>query len=121
MVIEYFKNSKWIKWKKQTKSKAIGESRELTFELFKSGHSINQIAMEREFKIETIEGHIIELIVHSLIDVDNVLSVDKRKDIEKVLSNKNINSLKSIYEDLNENYTYFEIKCTLANLASKPD
>ena len=115
------KDSGWISWTKDFKKKKLTETLELTYKMLKQGKSIEQIAKEREFKKESIERHVIELITKSIISVEDVISKNKIDLILNSCEKIGVESLSKLKEDLDEKIEYYEIKCVLAYLSSKPD
>ena len=113
--------SKWLKWNEEKKKKKLTETLELTYNLFLKGHSIKKIARLREFKIQTVEYQIIELVTMSFLDVDDLVNIRKKEKILSKLDKKSLKSLKVLKEKLPENISYFEIKCVLASLNTQPD
>ena len=113
-------SSKWLEWNYEKKKKKLTETLELTLNLYNAGNSISNIAKKREFKIQTVEYQIIELITLGFISIDNVVVSSKQEKILEVIGPDVPKSLKLIKESLPENFTYFEIKCVLAELNRNP-
>ncbi len=113
-------SSKWINWNYEKKKKKLTETLELTFTLFKQNKSIEEIAKEREFKLQTVEYQIIELITLGFIPISELVDETRQKKILEVIDSKIPESLKLIKEKLPENYSYFQIKCVLAELNRNP-
>jgi len=109
----------WINWNKEFKQKELTETLKITYDLFQKGKSIEEIMTFRGFKQDSIERQIIELITLSLINVDDVIGVEKRKLILKNITQENINNLTQIKKNLKNDITWFEIKCILAYINSK--
>lgn len=109
----------WVNWNKAFKQKKLTQTLQLTYDLFSQGKSIQEIMVLRGHKQDSIERQIIELITLSLINVDEVIGVEKRKLIFKNISKDNIDKLSQIKDILQEKATWFEIKCVLAHINSK--
>lgn len=109
----------WINWNKEFKQKKLTQTLEITYNLFQKGKSINEIMKIRGHKQDSIERQIIELITLSLINVDTVIGEKKRKIIFKNITKDNIGMLSKIKEKLQDEATWFEIKCVLAHINSK--
>lgn len=112
--------SKWASWASEFKRKPLTQTLELTYNMFFEGKSIEQITKEREFKQESVERQIVELITKSLISVEDVVDKKNLDQIKESFTVENIESLQSIKESLPDDITYFEIKCTLASMCAQP-
>jgi RNA-directed DNA polymerase len=94
-------------------------SKQKTLKLLKKGLSIKEIAESRNLKESTIWQHTAELIELHQIQLKKVTSVKKVKKILKSIKTPN-DTLKDIKARLKEdNITYNEINCVLANIKSK--
>lgn len=109
--------SSWIDWISKIKRKKLTLTLEKTLNLFESNKTIKQIAKIREFKIETIEKQIIELISMGFIFVIDVIGKDKFETIHNLINETQIYSISKLKEMLGEDYSYFEIKCVLAYIS----
>lgn len=115
------KKTSWIDYKSKIKEKKLSETLKETLYLFQKDKKIREISKIRKLKMETIEKHIINLITKSFIWPADVIGEEKFKKIFKKLDDENIKSLKTLKEEIFENnYTYFQIKCVLAYIASFP-
>ncbi|MBL0332014.1 MAG: DNA helicase RecQ [Chlorobi bacterium] len=92
---------------------------ELTYNLFKQGFSINEIAIKRGFTIQTIETHLFKYISKGVIDIKFFVSEPKVRVIEDELISQGLTSIKLVKEKLGENFTYNEIKAVIAFLEFK--
>ncbi len=110
----------WANWNTTLKKKKINESLEITYNLFMKGKNIAEISKERNYKQDTIERQIIELISKSMIDINDVLELNKFNLIYKSINDDNINSLKDIKEKLPLDISWFEIKSVIAHINSIP-
>lgn len=110
--------SQTIKLKKEPKTpkekKEKIDTKKVTFDLYKEGKTIKEIAAERGFASTTIEGHLAHYVGLGLIDVKEFVEVEKMKTIIATIKKLDTNLLSEIKHHLGENYSYPEIKCTLA-------
>ena len=113
------KNIGWINWNKSFKKKTLTPTLQVTYDLFKEGKSISEMMKLRGFKQDSIERQIIELITLSLINVDEVIGISKRKLIFANITKENRDKLSSIKEKLEDTISWFEIKCVIAHINSK--
>lgn len=87
----------------------------LSFNLFKEGKSIEEIAKERNFSIGTIEGHLSWFVGNGEIDIDKLVSEEKQLLIKEAISVHGRTSTKILKENLPENISYGEIRMVMAN------
>ncbi len=87
---------------------------EISFNMFKEGKSIAEIAMEREFVQSTIEGHLCAYVKSGDIEIAAIL--DKGK-CDKILERvkKGVDGLGHLKHELGEDISYGEIKLALAH------
>jgi ATP-dependent DNA helicase RecQ len=89
--------------------------------LFKLGMNVQKIAEKRVLKESTIYSHLAEAIAQGLIVLTDIidLSVQEIKQIETCILNlpeDQKNSLKPVYEELSEVYSYDILRCVRAGL-----
>lgn len=103
--------------------KPKGEKRELlngldtaylSFTLFRQGRSVADIAAERGLSANTIEGHLSQYIYNGAIDITEIVNDDKKRKIQDAVESYGAEKLLPLKEVLGEDYTYGEIKATLA-------
>jgi ATP-dependent DNA helicase RecQ len=86
-----------------------------TYTLFRNGHSVEEIAIQRNLVTKTIEGHLIECIAAGLpVDISKLVSDSDRTQIEKAIAAQGADKLKPIREALPENITYNMIRFVVA-------
>ena len=89
--------------KRERKSKTNPEkvdTKDSTFNLFKAGKSIAEIAKERGFAQSTIEGHLTALIEKGLLNITEVMPAEKFEEISAVFKDRGEKSLTSLKEQL---------------------
>jgi len=89
--------------------------------LYQQGVTIEQIAAQRDSKVNTIYGHLADAIEVGLLDVREVLTLDDVEYQEIVLTIESLEDeskgrIKPIYEALEEEYDYGVIKCVQASI-----
>ena len=104
----------WLEWNKEIKKKPLTQTLQETLLLFQNNYNIEQIAKKRNYKEETIERQLIELITLSYINITDITTKPK----ESILKSKHL-TLKEIKQN-NPNYSYFEIKAILASYNAQP-
>lgn len=82
-----------------------------TFELYKNGNTINEIALQRNLTKQTIENHLLKCIEKGLdINIEKNINTKYKSQILNVINKIGIEKLKPIKEALPEEVTYFDIK-----------
>ncbi|MEO6684069.1 MAG: helix-turn-helix domain-containing protein, partial [Ginsengibacter sp.] len=92
------------------------DTKEVSYNLFKEGKSMAEIAEERKLTLGTVEGHLAVYVEKGDIDIDLIVSTEKQlliKAAEKLYGDQ---SVKAIKDNLPENISYGEIKMVLADL-----
>lgn len=91
-----------------------GETKRISLALFKEGKSIPEIAKERALAVTTIEGHIAAYAGTSEIDIHTIVTAEKLNAIAEKIRALESFSLSAVKEQLDDSFTYFEIKCVAA-------
>ena len=86
----------------------------ISFNLFKEGKSIDEIAKERNFAITTIEGHLASFVANGQLDIDKMVSEEKQILIKEAAKIHGRESFKTLKENLPEDITYGEIRMVMA-------
>ena len=75
------------------------DTRKATFDLYKQGKTIKEIAEERNLKADTIFGHLAFYALRGDIPIDTILPIQHREKIERIIKNVGIESgMKPIQE-----------------------
>ena len=85
-----------------------------SFKLYKEGKPIEEIAKERGFTTQTIEGHLAYYVATGEIDIKDLVSNEKFLLIEPVAKIYSGSSLTPIKEKLGDKITFGEIKLVMA-------
>lgn len=111
-----FKPSKAKSTKKsiETKSEKT-DTKTISFNLFKSGKTIEEIALERTLTLSTIEGHLSHFIEMGELEIDAVLSTEKINIIKSVINRLGNTNAKTLKESLPTHITYGEIKMVMSS------
>jgi hypothetical protein len=103
----------------QGKKKA--DSKQITYDLFLSGKSVQKIALEREMAVSTIEGHLAFFVRKGMITPDQLMAPEKIALIAGFfLQHENV-SIGNAKEELGEKYSYGELKLVRSYLESRQD
>ncbi|MGG9963987.1 helix-turn-helix domain-containing protein [Ferruginibacter sp. SUN106] len=108
--------------KKAAKEKALKEkntvtktdTKTLSFNLYKEGKTIAEIAAERNLSVSTIEGHLVPFISEGEIELNDLVPVKKQQLILDAVAIHGSLSHKTLIENLPDTITYGDIKMVLA-------
>jgi len=104
--------------KKERKPKADGnkpDTKSITYQLYKEGNKIADIASIRKLSITTIEGHLAHYVSLGLISVNELVSSEKIILIEPYIKDhEEKNSLTPLIDKLENKVTYGELRLTIA-------
>ncbi|MCX6296532.1 MAG: helix-turn-helix domain-containing protein [Bacteroidetes bacterium] len=89
-------------------------TKEVTFNLYKQGKSIEEIASERKMVAMTIEGHLAYYAGLGMIDVKLFVNEEKMKNIITVSKKLDTTLFGAIKQSLGDEYTYSEIRFAMA-------
>jgi hypothetical protein len=88
---------------------------EKTFELFKKGLPIREIAETRRLTVNTIESHLLPFVARGEIDINNLVTKEKREKILEELEDFSpTQSIKAVKDKLPEDISYSEIRFMIA-------
>jgi ATP-dependent DNA helicase RecQ len=86
-----------------------------TYNLFRNGCSVADIASQRNLVTNTIEGHLIECMGAGLaVDISKLVAETDRAQIEKSIAEHGLEKLKPIHDSLPESITYNMIRFVVA-------
>jgi hypothetical protein len=101
---------------RKTKSKEEkNDTKTLSYNLFKAGKSVAEIAKERNFTVSTIEGHLAWFVGNGDININEMLSSEKLQIIKSAIKTYGASSLKILKENLPPDISYSEIRLVLAS------
>ena len=104
------------KQKKEKSNTIKTDTKILSFNLFKGGKSVAEIAKERNLASSTIEGHLAFFVGTGEIDIDSFVTKEKQLIIKEAAAKHGTESLTVLIQNLPEKYTYGEIRMTLASI-----
>jgi len=85
-----------------------------SFNLFKSGKTVAEIAAERSLATSTIEGHLSYYIFTGAIDILEMVNEEKKVSIQETVESYGAEKLGPLKEVLGEEHSYGEIKAVIA-------
>jgi nucleoside-triphosphatase THEP1 len=109
---------KRTKKEKVPKEKKI-DTKQLTFDLYKEGKTIEQIAAIRNFAITTIEGHLVHFVKSKELDATEFVSKEKLNKILMLAASLEEPTLSHLKAELGDDYSYTEIKMAMATIDHK--
>jgi ATP-dependent DNA helicase RecQ len=92
------------------------DTKQKTFELFKQGNSIGEIAQSRNLAISTIETHLAFYIQQGKLSIESTMEVSKIPAIQKAIEKVGGIVLTPIKQVLGDNYSFGEIKMVMAHI-----
>ena len=103
--------------KRERKEKPLEEKTPtniISFNLFKEGKSVLEIAKERNMAVSTIEGHLAPFVANGELDINEMVSEEKQLLIKEAAKIHGRESFKTLKDNLPENITYGEIRMVMA-------
>ncbi|MGN6601634.1 MAG: helix-turn-helix domain-containing protein [Ginsengibacter sp.] len=108
--------------KRKAKSEPqVTPTNEISFNLFKEGKSIAEIAKERNLAVSTVQGHLAYYVAIKQINIDDLVSPEKQELILFAIEKFGKTSLKVVKENLPEDISYGAIRMVLAAQKGKDD
>lgn len=97
-------------------NKRKGDTKKISLELFKTGKSILAIANERELNENTIFTHLASFISSKEIKITDLMSELHYKELKEIIPKTTFENLSDLKHQLDEKYTFGEIRLVLENL-----
>ncbi|CAM1351142.1 helix-turn-helix domain-containing protein [Tenacibaculum halocynthiae] len=115
-VVEEYCKENGINKLNEQKKEDKKSTKQISFELFKSGMSLKEIANERSLTVGTIESHLVSFIPSGEVDVLELISLEKYKKIIKDIENTEFESLSDLKDKLDKSYSYMELRMILLSI-----
>ncbi len=93
-------------------------TKQITFELFKSGLSVKEIAKERSLTSGTIESHLASYIASGDVDILELIEIKKYKKIIKAIEETKFKNLTDLKEKVDKSFTFMELRMVLMSMES---
>ena len=93
-----------------------GATQKASFNLFKSGKSVQEIAKERELAVSTIEGHLARYVVTGEIAASELIAQEKVDSFTKQFGTSTFDSVKTLKKATGDQYSWSELKILFAHL-----
>ena len=104
--------NKFNEQKKQDKK----PTKQISFELFKKGLSIKEIAFERSLTTGTVESHLASFIPSGEVDVLELIPLKKYQKMVKDISAVKFKNLTHLKESVDKSYTFMELRMVLMSI-----
>ncbi|MDD7915260.1 helix-turn-helix domain-containing protein [Polaribacter ponticola] len=91
-------------------------TKQITFELFKSGLSVKDIAKERSLTVGTIESHLASYIPSGDVDILELIDIKKYKKIIKAIEETEFKNLTELKEKVDKSFTFMELRMVLLSM-----
>ncbi|WP_020059637.1 helix-turn-helix domain-containing protein [Bacillus sp. 123MFChir2] len=92
-------------------------STQKTYQLWKQGRTIDEIARIRKLKVATIEDHIVEIALREKeFQVEHFIEKEKMKQIQNIIEKLQTRKLRILKQAAGEHVSYFEIRLVLARI-----
>ncbi|NCI52120.1 DNA helicase RecQ [Sediminibacterium roseum] len=92
------------------------DTKRTSFEMYRSGKSVREIAGERSLSITTVETHLSHFVTTGELDVNDFVSPRKQELIASATEKYGRLGLRLLKDNLPEEISYLEIKMTIASL-----
>jgi ATP-dependent DNA helicase RecQ len=102
------------KRERKPRTERSNDTKRESFNMYKSGQSIAEISALRNLSPMTIEGHLASFVETGEIDVSEFVSREKLLAIQDMIEKYGDDKLSPLKEILGEDYSYTEIKATIA-------
>ncbi|MFY9243901.1 MAG: helix-turn-helix domain-containing protein [Polaribacter sp.] len=93
-------------------------TKQITFELFKSGLTVKEVAKERSLTKGTIESHLASFIPSGEVDILELVPLKKYKKIIKAIEETEFKNLTELKEKVDKTFTFMELRMVLLSMES---
>ena len=115
-IIETYCKENGINRLNEQKKEDKKSSKQITYELFRSGMTIQEIAKERSFVTNTIESHLASYIPSGEVDILELIPIEKYKKLVKAIENVEFTNLTELKEKVDDSFTYGELRMVLSSM-----
>jgi ribosomal protein L21E len=91
-------------------------TKQISFELFKSGYSIKEIAKERSLTTGTVESHLASYIPSGEIDILELISLKRYKKMIKAIEETSFKNLTELKEKVDKSFSFMELRMVLLSM-----
>jgi len=94
-------------------------TKRFSFDLYKSGKTISEIAAERNLAVSTIEGHLAYFIARGELDISEFLTKEQVDEIADFFRERNTESLAEVKAHFGERFLFGQLRMVLEHMKSK--
>jgi len=95
-------------------------TKRVSFDLYKAGKTIAEIAAERNLAVGTIEGHLAYFIARKELDISEFLTKEQVDEIADFFQERNTESLNEAKAHFGERFLYGQLRMVLEHMKIKP-
>ncbi len=92
----------------------VSDTKQVSFDLFTEGNTVEKVAEARGFAASTIYGHLLPYVADGKIETAQLIAADRIEQIKKAVAVHGQSSLKTLKMALDESISYDEIRVVLA-------
>ncbi len=115
-VIEAYCKENGINSFNEQKKEDKKSTKQITFELFKNGLSVKEIAKERSLTKGTIESHLASFIPSGDIDILELIDLKRYKKIIKQIEAADFKNLTELKEQVDKSFSFMELRMVLLSI-----
>lgn len=115
-VIEAYCKENGINKFNEQKKEDKKNTKQITFELFKSGLEPKEIAKERSLTLNTIQSHLMSFIPTGDVDILELIPLKKYKKIINQIEEIEFKNLTELKEKVDKSFTYMELRMVLLSM-----
>ncbi|WP_439129474.1 helix-turn-helix domain-containing protein [Polaribacter sp.] len=115
-VIEAYCKENGINKFNEQKKEDKKNTKQITFELFKSGLSPKEIAKERSLTLNTIQSHLMTFIPSGDVDILELIELKRYKKIIKQIEEVEFKNLTELKEKVDKSFTFMELRMVLLSM-----
>src|SRR5438034_11712019 len=116
-IVEKYCAEKNIAGKPPEPSKA--NTKQISFDLYKSGKTVAQIAAERNLAVSTIEGHLAYFIARRELDISDFLTKEQVDEIAGFFEKRNTESIAEAKAHFGERFLYGQLRMVLEHMKTR--
>jgi len=91
-------------------------TKQISFELFKSGLSVKEVAKERSLTSGTVSSHLASYIPSGDVDILELVDIKKYKKIIKAIEETEFKTLTELKEKVDKSFTFMELRMVLLSM-----
>lgn len=107
--------------KKSTKKTTKVDSKKLSYDLFKEGKTIKQIALERTLVAGTIEGHLSHYVRSGEINVVDIIGEEKLKQVSELVKELDTTNLGQLKVNVGDALSFGELRLAVSGILAEKE